>query len=159
MPRWDATRPSVLVLACSDGRLQEATDDFLARELQITQYDRFYIPGGPGALATSGFEYMRSGNLQTETRYLIHLHGVKKVIGLFHGPSEDGPVEAMCADYRRKFAVASVADVRRSQEEDARRLITDRWQWAENAHVLLYRCEIGADCEVNFVLLGDSTTD
>lgn len=159
MLRWDATRPSVLVVACSDGRLQEATDDFLARELQIHQYDRFYVPGGPGALATSGYEYMRSGNLQSECRYLIHMHGVKQVVGIFHGPSEYGPMEAACADYRRKFAVASIAELRAMQEEDARRLITDRWQWAENAHVLLYRCEIDEIDTISFVLLADSNDD
>jgi len=31
--------------------LQEATDAFLGRELGLTQFDRFYVPGGGGALA------------------------------------------------------------------------------------------------------------
>lgn len=41
--RWTPARPNALVVACSDGRLQEATDAFLAREFKITRYDRFYI--------------------------------------------------------------------------------------------------------------------
>ena len=34
--RWTPARPNALVVACSDGRLQEATDAFLAREFKIT---------------------------------------------------------------------------------------------------------------------------
>ena len=33
--QWSAARPSVLVVACSDGRLQEATDAFLNQKLDI----------------------------------------------------------------------------------------------------------------------------
>src|SRR6187551_1717699 len=43
--RWTEERPHTLVVACSDGRLQEATDTFLGRELGLTQFDRFYMPG------------------------------------------------------------------------------------------------------------------
>jgi hypothetical protein len=41
---WSPDRPNTLVIACSDGRLQEATDEFLAHPLQVTSYDRFYGP-------------------------------------------------------------------------------------------------------------------
>ena len=37
--QWQAVRPRVLVVACSDGRLQTATDDFLTDELGLTEYD------------------------------------------------------------------------------------------------------------------------
>jgi hypothetical protein len=40
--------------------LQEATDAFLAREFKITRYDRFYVPGGGGALASSGTDPVRA---------------------------------------------------------------------------------------------------
>ena len=42
--RWEPDRPRILVAACSDGRLQEATDAFLARALGVRQYDRLYLP-------------------------------------------------------------------------------------------------------------------
>jgi hypothetical protein len=45
---WLPDRPSTLVVACSDGRLQYATDDFLARHLGVTRYDRFYVPACAG---------------------------------------------------------------------------------------------------------------
>ena len=41
---WDPERPRVLVAACSDGRLQEATDAFLSSALGVRQYDRLYVP-------------------------------------------------------------------------------------------------------------------
>jgi hypothetical protein len=72
--RWTPTRPSALVVACSDGRLQFATDDFLSREFQLTQYDRFYVPGGGGALASSGTDDDRAQRMRTECRYLVELH-------------------------------------------------------------------------------------
>src|SRR5205085_10772100 len=55
--KWSHSRPNALVVACSDGRLQEATDEFLAREFRITRYDRFYVPGGAGALASSSVDH------------------------------------------------------------------------------------------------------
>ena len=35
---WLPDRPNTLVIACSDGRLQEATDEFLAHHLQVALY-------------------------------------------------------------------------------------------------------------------------
>ena len=45
--RWDVERPRILVACCSDGRLQEAIDEFLQNHLHVRDYDRFYAPGGP----------------------------------------------------------------------------------------------------------------
>ncbi len=98
---WLPDRPSTLVIACSDGRLQEATDDFLGRYLRVTRYDRFYVPGGAGALAASGRDFLRAQQLRRECRYLVDLHGVRDIVMLFHGPTMDGPLAAACADYRR----------------------------------------------------------
>src|SRR6266704_772074 len=98
--RWTPARPNALVVACSDGRLQQATDAFLAQEFKITQYDRFYVPGGAGALASSGADLERAAKMCTECKYLVDLHQVKRVILLFHGPSASGRIEAVCADYR-----------------------------------------------------------
>src|SRR5512132_2639198 len=98
--QWLADRPSTLVIACSDGRLQEATDEFLARRLRVTRYDRFYVPGGAGALAASGRDFLRAEQMRRECRYLVDLHRVERIVLLFHGPTADGALEAACADYR-----------------------------------------------------------
>jgi len=99
---WDPERPRVLVAACSDGRLQEATDKFLDRALGVRQYDRLYVPGGGGGLASSGAHFLRARELRRECQFLVEAHGVEHLILLFHGPAPGGPAEAVCADYRRK---------------------------------------------------------
>ena len=142
-----------MVVACSDGRLQEATDAFLAREFKITRYDRFYVPGGGGALASSGADPVRAQQMCTECRYLVELHAVKRVILLFHGPSATGRIEAACADYRRKLPWANLAELRARQEADAADLLGRRREWAGEAGVLLYRCEVDSAGTLTFVNL------
>ena len=89
---WSPDRPSTLVIACSDGRLQEATDEFLAHHLRVTRYDRFYVPGGAGALTASGRDFLRAQQIRRECRYLVELHGVRHIVMLFHSPAKDGPI-------------------------------------------------------------------
>ena len=151
--RWTPDRPHTLVVACSDGRLQEQTDDFLHRRLGLAGFDRFYVPGGGGALASSGRDFVRSRELRRECSYLIQLHEVSKVILLFHGPSEKGPVEAVCADYRRKLPFATPPYVSDRQRMDAMELIDIKSTWAGNAQVSAYRCEVGEAGDVSFVEL------
>lgn len=151
--RWTPARPNALVVACSDGRLQLATDAFLERELQITQYDRFYVPGGGGALAPSGTDDARAARMCAECRYLVELHAVRRVILLFHGPSAKGRIEAACADYRRKLPWASLVQLRTQQELDAADLLGRRRDWAADAGVLVYRCEVDSAGDLAFVNL------
>jgi hypothetical protein len=147
-----------MVVACSDGRLQEATDAFLASEFKITRYDRFYVPGGGGALASSGTDPVRAQQMCAECKYLVDLHAVRRVILLFHGPSADGRIEAACADYRRKLPWANLAELRARQESDAVDLLGRRREWASEAGVLLYRCEVNAAGQLTFVNLDPDST-
>jgi len=106
--QWKPTRPRTLVVACSDGRLQEATDSFLEAELGLKEFDRLYVPGGGGgALSASDRDVFLAQQLRGECKYLVELHQVKQIILLFHGPARDGPDEAVCADYRRKLPWAT----------------------------------------------------
>ena len=148
---WSAARPNVLVVACSDGRLQEATDVFLANALGILRYDRFYVPGGAGALAASGYDLARAQQMRRECRYLIELHGIGRIVLLMHGPAAGGPAEAACADYRRKLPRASVDQLREQQMVDAGQLLRQRTKWAGPATVDIYRCEIDAGGAIAFV--------
>jgi hypothetical protein len=148
--QWTFDRPHTLVVACSDGRLQEATDEFLHSHLGLAQFDRFYVPGGGGALSASDREVFRAQHLRGECRYLIELHQVKQVILLFHGPSVDGPAEAVCADYRRKLPWASPELLRQRQARDAVELLQLRVEWTAGAAVDVYRCEVGATGAVTF---------
>ena len=148
--RWTPDRPLTLVVACSDGRLQEATDAFLGRELGLTQFDRFYVPGGGGALAASGRDFIRAQQLRRECAYLIELHSVTRVVLLFHGPATNGPAAAVCADYRRKMPWASPEIVHARQIQDSAELIDRRAEWAGSATVVSYRCEVHLGGEIEF---------
>lgn len=143
--RWEPDRPRILVAACSDGRLQEATDAFLARALGVRQYDRLYLPGGGGALAASGSDFLRAEKARQECRFLIEAHRVEHLILLFHGPAPGGPPEAVCADYRRKHSWQRPDQVRAQQEADVRDLLGRRSAFAREAQLSVYRFEVTAD--------------
>lgn len=151
--KWDATRPHILVIACSDGRQQEPTDEFLTKSLGIRQYDRLYVAGGGGALSASGKDYLRAQQLRRECRFLVDVHEIEEIVLLFHGPAVDGPPEAMCADYRRKLPQLAVSRLRDQQQRDADELMMRRDEWAGKARVRVYRCETTATGALEFVTL------
>ena len=148
--QWKPVRPHTLVVACSDGRLQAATDAFLADELGLVEYDRLYMPGGGGALAASGRDFIRAQQFRRECLYLVELHEIERVLLLFHGPTSDGPSDATCADYRRKAAGSSPATIRDRQARDASELMGRRDEWAGSADVLAYWCEVDATFRITF---------
>ncbi len=151
--KWDPTRPHILVIACSDGRLQEPTDEFLTRSLGVRQYDRLYLAGGGGALCASGKDYLRAQQIRRECHFLVDVHEIEEIVLLFHGPSSDGPPEAMCADYRRKLPQLAVSKLREQQQRDAEELMTRRDEWAGGARVRVYRCETTGTGAIEFVPL------
>jgi len=148
---WNSQLPKTLVVACSDGRLQEEIDEFLRSRLAIRQYDRLYVPGGAGARATSGGEFLRADRIRRECRFLITAHEIDRVILMFHGPTEDGPPEAVCGDYQRRQPTSSAKAIRRQQETDAEQVRRDRV--AAGRQLEIYRCEVGNDGLVRFVEL------
>jgi hypothetical protein len=148
--RWSVERPHTLVVACADGRLQEATDAFLHRELGLDRYDRFYVPGGGGALASSGRGLFSAQPLRRECEYLVTLHEIARVILLFHGPAEDGPADARCADYRRKFPHASAREILLRQYQDFVELRDRHSEWAGAATVSGYRAAVDSSHQITF---------
>ena len=141
--QWKPTRPHTLVVACSDGRLQEATDSFLEAELGLKEFDRLYVPGGGGALSASDRDVFRAQQLRGECKYLVELHQVKQIVLLFHGPARGGPDEAVCADYRRKLPWATPEVLAQRQARDAIELVQLRAEWAADASIAMFRCEVG----------------
>lgn len=146
---WNEQRPETLVIACSDGRFQEEVDEFLQRHLAIDHYDRLYVPGGAGALATSADELIRADRFRTECQFLIGSHWIERVILMFHGPAEDSPTEALCGDYKRRLPAATPDDIRRQQERDAEQIQRDGL-W-DGVRLEIYRCEVTTDGLVRFV--------
>jgi hypothetical protein len=144
-----------LVVACSDGRLQESVDDFLHEHLGVQQYDRLYMPGGPGALAESGHQVLRSDQWRRESVFLLDVHDIREVILIFHAAANDGPASANCADYARKLPAQAPSHIRTQQEEDAvevvRRVFGDSAYDAHPVHVRVFCAEVCADHRVRFV--------
>ena len=150
--RWQLDRPHILVAACSDGRLQEAVDEFLNNHLGIFAYDRLYLPGGPGALSTSGVEYVRSDTQIKELKFLVEVHEIEEVVLLFHGPAEDGPNESICADYARVLGQPERDKVGKAQADDLKELL-DFFKRHPQIKVHAYRCEVDKNHAVSFVNL------
>ncbi len=113
-----------------------------------------YVPGGVGALAPSGAEFTRAHQYHRECRFLIEAHQLDTVVLLFHGPSSDGPSDALCGDYRRKFPRASAGDIRRAQDQDLGDVLRlTAWQ---TVRVVAVRYEVTQDGDIRFITLHDS---
>jgi hypothetical protein len=151
---WQTERPRILVVACSDGRYQESLDEFLDNHLGITDYDRLYAPGGPGALASSTLSYFRGEQFRQESAFLVDAHGLDEIIFVFHGPvDKEGPPEATCADYRRKMPGAATREIYRQQEADLQEGVKAVVKANQNINVSAFRAEVRADLKVQFVPL------
>jgi hypothetical protein len=89
--------------------------------------------------------------MREECRYLIELHQIARVILLFHGPAPAGPAGAVCADYRRKLPYATATAVRDRQNEDAHELSKSAREFAGDASIHFYRCEVDESGRASFV--------
>ncbi len=151
---WNPERPHVLVVACSDGRYQEALDEFLQTHLRILDYDRMYVPGGPGALASNTLSYFRGDQFRQETAFLIERHAIERVVLLFHGPLlQGGPSEAVCADYDRKMLYASPAEIPAQHEKDLTEILRGMRRENPGLAIEMYRAEVRSDFRVQFTPL------
>ncbi len=151
--RWTPERPRVLVACCSDGRLQEAIDEFLQNHLNICDYDRFYAPGGPGALTPGGYEFLRATQYRDDLAFLIRVHKVEELLLIFHGAAPDGPAEATCAHYHRVLPGVGAAAIREQQGQDLADLRLYLGGLRLTARVRAYRAEVMANRQVRFVLM------
>ncbi len=149
---WQNRQFEALVVACSDGRFNEHIDEFLRYQLAVSCYDRLYVPGGAGALATSGVEFLRAQRFRAECQFLIKVHAIRRAILFFHGPAADGPPEAVCGGYVRRFPTSTATSIRLQQEQDARQIMRDGL--GPEVRLELYRCEVMRDGVVRFEPMG-----
>ena len=150
---WNEERPGVLVVACSDGRMQEHTDDFLHNRLGISHYDRLFAPGGPGALASTTCNFVRADQFRRECTFLLRAHDIQDVILIFHGPAADGPAIATCADYLRRQPYLTPDEIRAQQLKDARSIMREGIGMGVTARMHAYRAEVTGAGGVQFVPL------
>ncbi len=140
------------MVACSDARFHDEIDEFLHTQLSLSCCDRLYVPGGAGALATGGVGLLRARRLREECHFLIGAHKIRRAVLFFHGPAADGPVEAICGDYKRRQPKATAAEVRRQQEGDARQILRDGL--GDGVRLEMYLCEVTKDSLVRFESIG-----
>ena len=150
---WMGSRPKTLVVACSDGRLQASVDEFLKGALDVCDYDRMYVPGGPGALVMDESNPQRGQEIRREFGFLLQAHQIENAIMLFHGAAFDGPHEAVCAYYRRLLPDASVREIARQQERDAAQIRQTLFSYHGALRVSTYRAEVQENDAVRFVAL------
>jgi len=149
--KWDVNRPSVLVVACSDGRLQFSIDHFLSAQLGIGHYDRMYMPGGFGALVPGGCEFIRADNYRRDLYFLLEAHGVSELILLAHGAAQTGPPGSTCALYHRLMPGKSLAEIREQQITDVREFLKSAESHLRKVHVTAYIAEVLEDLTVRYV--------
>ena len=75
------------------------------------------------------------------------------MILIFHGASDDGPPNAVCADYLRKMSNHTPAEVNAQQQRDADEILKHGFGWRPHLKVTIFRAEVQADGEVCFVEL------
>lgn len=148
--RWKQSRPSTLVVACSDGRLQESIDEFLERKLGVVDYDRLYAPGGPGALGPGSGD-LRTDQLRRELKFLMDAHRIEEIVLLFHGADRSGPENAVCAHYKRLLPGASRNQISRQQHKDASAAMSVISSIAPRVRIRVYRAEVRGDSSVHFI--------
>lgn len=148
---WNVERPDVLVVACSDGRLQASLDYFLDAQLSVKHYDRMYMPGGSGALIAGGCEFLRAEHYRRDLYFLLNAHGTEELILLCHGSAVDGAAEATCAHYRRLMPSASLGAIRDQQIDDVREFLKSAQTQLSKVRVHAFRAEVLADLAIRYV--------
>ncbi len=107
--------PDVLVVHCSDHRLQAAFHEFLNHKLNLGEnYDLLVLPGGPQCLTLVEYLPKFSWAGWKWLRFLVDSHDLKRLILIQH---QD------CAWYKDlPLHLHSSSEPRSRQEEDLRRI-------------------------------------
>ena len=98
------------VLYCSDGRFGDQSDQFLHEGLDIPQYDRVILPGGPGCLIGHDAAHVQAEGVLDDLEFLIEAHELERVVLIAH----EG-----CAFYTELLGVSG-AELEQKQREDLR---------------------------------------
>ena len=112
---WLDRRPGALVVACSDGRFDEALDEFCSKRLGLAGYDRLFVQGG--------IQILRLGSLLPKfewagrrlLRFLVDQHDLKRLVCVSHHGCawyrelKWGPEAHLDSEIRQKRDLAAVA--------------------------------------------------
>lgn len=114
---WNGETDRTLVVACSDPRFREATEEFFQNHFGLNRYDSLFIPGGPiCVLLTSSMFFV----IRPLLRWLCQSHHLKKVISVSHFD---------CGYYKYRYP-------RLSEDERRNRQVVDLKQFGVDMNTL-----------------------
>jgi hypothetical protein len=142
-----------MVVCCSDGRLQMSIDDFLHEHLNVFYYDRLYAPGGPGALSEVGAQFMRTDHYRNDLQFLLQAHSFTNVVLIFHGASEDGPNDSVCAHYRKMLPDGTRDEILEHQHHDMQDVEEYLHSLRANLKIQAFRAETTNEHHIQFIKL------
>ncbi|HEY3281182.1 MAG TPA: hypothetical protein VGN26_02830 [Armatimonadota bacterium] len=149
--RWEAPFPKVLLIACSEGRLQQPLTEFMAHDERLARADRVMLPGGPGALVARPGREAAAALASEACRFLVEAHGIEEVVLVFHGAAPDGPGAAVCGAYNEWYPEASPEQLLRLQQSDCLEAAHLARTWSHGTSVRAFRAEVAPDGTVNHV--------
>ncbi len=82
--RYQPRRLHAAAIYCSDGRVGEHFDDFLAHGLDLPHYDRVALPGGAACLAGHPAAFVQQASVAEELRFLVEVHELQRVVLVAH---------------------------------------------------------------------------
>jgi len=82
---FEPQRVHALAVYCSDGRYGDHIDEFLHRCLELPNYDRLAIAGGPAWLTyRSSASLIQHGMLRDQLDFLVGAHALRRAILIAH---------------------------------------------------------------------------
>src|SRR5262249_17197285 len=82
---FEPERVHAVAVYCSDGRYGDHIDQFLHDHLQLPNYDRLAIPGGPAWLTYEGCaSLLHHGLLRDQVDFLVSAHGLCRAVLIAH---------------------------------------------------------------------------
>jgi hypothetical protein len=82
---FEPERVHAVAVYCSDGRYGDHIDEFLHHHLQLPNYDRLAIAGGPAWLSYRGSaSLIQHGMLREQLDFLVSAHGLRRAVLIAH---------------------------------------------------------------------------
>lgn len=81
---YESRRLHAAAIYCSDGRVGEHFDDFLANGLHLPHYDRVALPGGAACLAGHTAAFVQQASVAEELKFLVDVHELERVVLIAH---------------------------------------------------------------------------
>jgi hypothetical protein len=134
---FEPERVHAVAVYCSDGRYGDHIDAFLHDHLNLPNYDRLAIPGGPAWLTYRGSaSLLQYGLLHEQLDFLVSAHGLCRAVLIAHYG---------CAYYLHRHA-ADAESVLPAQFEDLQEATLTLSNWHPSLQVERYLARAAGGC-------------